>query len=52
LPDGAWLHESVLRRIREMPYRPKNLPSAVMDQILWLPDVPPAFQVRAALAGE
>lgn len=52
VPDGAWLHESVLRRIREMPYRPKNLPSAVMDQILWLPDVPPAFQVRAALAGE
>ena len=41
IPDKALIHESVLRRIRDDErYRPPNFPSAFLDKIRELADVP------------
>lgn len=42
---GSLLHESVLRRIREMPYAPANLSPQLIQTIKQLTDVPPNLQV-------
>jgi uncharacterized protein (DUF2235 family) len=39
--EGAVLHESVLQRLRADPrYRPRNIPSGVIDDVVALPEVP------------
>jgi uncharacterized protein (DUF2235 family) len=45
VPPGSWLHESVLRRIREMSYVPPSLSPQLIQTIKQLPVVPPTLQV-------
>jgi uncharacterized protein (DUF2235 family) len=44
---AATLHESVLYRVRETNYRPRNLSAAVVERILRLPSVPATLQLPA-----